>query len=166
MSIRKAGFAAAVLCGLSIGMTASQAALMKGQAAPDFTGAALDGRKIILSDYRGKNPVVVGFFARFVPASQKEFAHLKQLDDRSGGKGLKVLAVSLDEDRESPAGLVRQHGARFPVLFDPKSLIGGKYNVQALPHTVVIDRDGKVITVVIGVDRDAVERAVEAALKG
>ncbi len=154
----------AALLGVVLSFGVAQAAVMRGQVSPDFTGTALDGRKITLSDFRGKNPVVFGFHAKFVAASQREFLHLKELDGQHGGKGLKVLSISLDEDRESAGALPNQHGTRFPVILDPKSLIGAKYNVQALPHTVVVDREGKVAAVVIGVDREAVNRAVEQVM--
>lgn len=152
---------AAVVCGAAWAAPKAQ----KGDVAPDFTATALDGRKIHLSGYRGKSPVVISFFAEFAAASRKEFIHLKELDDAFGEKGLRVIAVSQDEDREGPARLAGSTRARFPVVLDRDASIAGKYGVQALPHTLVIDRAGKITTVVVGTDPAVVDRAVSQAMK-
>lgn len=156
--------ALAALLGV-LGSTPTRAAVSKGQLPPDFTGTTLDGRKITLSDYQGKNPVVLNFFAEFCPPCRTEFPHLRQLDEKLGAKGLKVLAVSLDEDRASAAVVPKQSGAKFPVIFDPKGGIAEKFGVQAIPHTVVIDRSGKVHAILIGLNLEALDAAVDQVLK-
>jgi len=137
----------------------------KGQLPPDFTGTALDGRKIVLSEFRGKNPVLLNFYADFCAPCRKEFPHLKGVDARYGPKGLKVISVSLDEERERAAALPKEHGVKFPVIFDPKGEIAEKYEVQAIPHTLVLDRSGKVQTEIIGLDLELLDRAVEQVMK-
>lgn len=158
-----AGVATALVAVLAA--TPGKAEIARGDLPPDFTGAALDGRKITLSSFRGKNPVVLNFFAEFCPPCKKEFPRLKALDEKHRAQGLKVLAVSLDEDRKTAAVIPNQVKATFPVIFDPKGGIAEKYSVQAIPHTVVLDRDGKVHTVLIGLDLEALDRAVEQVLK-
>lgn len=138
---------------------------VKGEAPPDFTGTALDGRKVTLSAFRGKSPVVLNFYADFCGPCKQEFPHLKALDEKFGPKGLKVLAVSLDEDRETAGQIPNQNKVKFPVVFDPKGSIAEKYHVQAIPHTVVIDRSGKVQQVITGLDLELLDRAVDEVMK-
>jgi len=138
---------------------------VKGQVPPDFTAATLDGKKITLSAFRGKNPVLLNFFAEFCGPCRREFPHLKALDERFGPRGLRVIGVSLDDDRATAAVIPTQAKARFPIIFDPKAGIAEKYGVQAIPHTVVIDRTGKVSAVVIGADLEALDRAVDEVMK-
>ncbi|MFN3653193.1 MAG: TlpA family protein disulfide reductase [Armatimonadota bacterium] len=138
---------------------------VKGELPPDFSGTTLDGKKITLSDFRGKNPVVLNFYAEFCGPCRKEFPHLKQLDEKLGAKGLKVIAVSLDEDRAAAASIPQEAKAKFPVVFDPKGAIAEKYGVQAIPHTVVIDRSGKVHQVLVGLNLDALDSAVEQVVR-
>src|SRR5688500_9694793 len=133
---------------------------VKGKLAPDFTGDTLDGKKLTLSEFRGKNPVVLNFFAEFCGPCKKEFPHLKALDEKFGPKGLKVVAVSMDEDRETAAIVPNANGVKFPVVFDPKSVVSDRYKVQVIPHTVVIDREGKVHAVVSGLNLEALDKAV------
>jgi peroxiredoxin len=156
--------AGAIVLGMVSGAPGSAKAV-KGQAAPDFTGTALDGRKVTLSDYRGKNPVVLNFFAEFCPPCRKEFPHLKEIDEKLGPKGLKILSVSVDEDRQAAAVVPNEARVRFPAIFDPRGAIAEKYEVQALPHTVVIDRSGKVQNVLIGYDAEALDRAVSQVMR-
>jgi cytochrome c biogenesis protein CcmG, thiol:disulfide interchange protein DsbE len=167
MRTLKAAAAAASLAailGLVVVLPGS-ARTMKGEPAPNFTGTTLDGKKVALADFRGKHPVVLNFYADFCPPCRKEFPHLKAMDGKLGPKGLKVIAVSLDEDRPTAAALPKATGARFPVVFDPSGGIAAKYGVQAIPHTVVIDRDGKVHAEIIGLDTDKLDRAVEQVMK-
>ena len=137
----------------------------KGAFPPDFSGTTLEGRKVTLSQFRGKNPVVLNFFAEFCPPCKEEFPHLKKLDEQFGKKGLRVVAVSLDEDRETAAVVPRQHRVKFPVVFDPQGGIARKYGVQVIPHTVVIDREGKTHAVLSGFDLEALDRAVSQVVK-
>jgi peroxiredoxin len=160
----RALLAAPALLGLALAAP-GLATPSKGRLAPDFTGASLDGKKITLSDYRGKNPVVLNFFADFCPPCREEYPHLKALDEKFGARGLRVVSVSMDEDRETASRVPRQNNVRFPVIFDPKNLIAEKYDVQAIPHTVVIGRDGKVLSVMIGLDVEELDRAVAQAMK-
>lgn len=157
--------AAAGLAISSMGFAAPKGRVEKGQTPPDFTGTALTGQKVTLSDYRGKNPVVLNFFAEFCGPCRQEFPRLKALDERYRARGLKVIAVSLDEDREAAASIPNENRVKFPVVFDPKGTIAGRYGVQAIPHTLVIDREGKVHSAIIGLDLKALDRAVESVLK-
>lgn len=138
---------------------------VKGETAPDFTGTALDGRKVTLSQFRGKNPVLLSFYADFCPPCRKDFEHLKGLDEKLGAKGLKIVSVSMDDDRAAAENIPKATGVRFPVIFDPGSSIGRKYGVQALPHTVIVDRAGKVHTEIIGLEPAKVDRALEQVMK-
>jgi peroxiredoxin len=162
----RAGLWAVGIAGLAISLASPSAAKpVKGELAPDFTGTALDGRKIKLSTFREKNPVVLSFFARFCDPCKAELAHLKELDEKFSAKGLRLISVSLDDDRQAAASLPSQAKVKFPVVFDPKAKIGELFAVQALPHTVIIGKDGKIEQVITGVDRDLLDRTVDEVLK-
>ena len=155
--------AAVVAATLALGLIGPAfARVMKGQAAPEFSGTAVDGRKVTLSDHRGKNPVLLSFFAA---PSRNELPRLKALDETHGAKGLKIIAVSLDEDRATAASLAAQSRVRFPVMLDPKATVAEKYGVQAIPHLVVIDRQGKIQAIIIGTDAEKLEQAVAEVVK-
>jgi cytochrome c biogenesis protein CcmG, thiol:disulfide interchange protein DsbE len=154
---------AAALLGLLIVLPGS-ARPQKGEMAPDFTAATLDGKTVVLSSFRGKSPVVLNFFADFCAPCHREFPHLKNLDEKYRGRGLRVIAVSMDGDRATAAAFARRHGARFPVVFDPSAGVADKYRVQAMPHTLVLDRSGRVHATITGLDLKALDRAVEQVM--
>ncbi|MCC2667901.1 MAG: redoxin [Armatimonadetes bacterium] len=167
MRLLKIGLAAVLASTLGGVLFAApgSAAIGKGKMPPDFTGTTLDGQKVTLSSFRGKNPVVLNFFAEFCGPCRKEFPHLKALDEKLGPQGLRVISVSLDEDRATAAVVPNEHKVKFPVIFDPKGGIAEKYGVQAIPHTVVIDRAGKVQTTLIGLDLEALDLAVSQVMR-
>lgn len=156
--------AAAAVLGLVFAVPGSAKAV-KGELPPDFTGTALDGRKVTLSAFRDKNPVLLNFYADFCGPCKEEFPHLKEIDEKFSSKGLRVISVSLDEDRETASRIPNQNRVKFPVLFDPKGTIAEKYAVRAIPHTVVIGKDGKVQQVITGLDLEGLDQAVADALK-
>ena len=77
-----------------------------------------------------------------------------------GGAAPIIVAVSLDEDKETAAIVPRQNKVKFPIVFDPKGAIAEKYKVQAIPHTVVIDKSGKVQQVITGLDLQLLDKSV------
>ena len=155
--------AAGLMC-LALGAQ-GRAKVVRGQAPPDITGTALDGRRVALSDSRGKNPVVLNFFAEFSPHCRTEFGHLKELDEKYGSKGLKIVAVSMDETRAAAAVVPKEARVKFPILFDAKGEIADRYEVQVIPHTVVIDREGKVHALITGLHLSELTRAVEQVVR-
>ena len=162
----KAGLSAGAVVVLAAALSVpGSAKAVKGELPPDFTGSTLDGGKVTLSSFRGKNPVLLNFFAEFCGPCKQEFPHLKALDEKFGPKGLKVMAVSLDEDRDTAGIVPKQNKVKFPIVFDPKGEIAEKYGVQAIPHTVVIGRDGKVAQVITGLDLQLLDRSVDEVMK-
>ena len=163
---RSAALAALAACATA-GLVAQpgQARAVKGELSPDFTGTTLDGKTITLAEVRGRNPVVLNFFAEFCVPCRREFPHLKALDTKLRPRGLRVVAVSQDPDRETAAVLPREQNVKFPVLLDPRGEIAEKSGVQAIPHTVVIDREGRVHTVLIGLDPEGLDKAVSQVMK-
>lgn len=162
----KAGAYAAALAALGMLFAVpGSAKAVRGEFPPDFTGTALDGRKVTLSAFRGKNPVVLNFYADFCGPCKEEYPHLKQIDEKFSEQGLRVVSVSLDEDRETASRIPNQNKVKFPVIFDPKGGIAEKYAVRAIPHTVIIGKDGKVQQIITGLDLELLDKAVADALK-
>lgn len=155
--------AAGLMC-LALGAQ-GRTRVVRGQAPPEVAGTALDGRRVALSDFRGKNPVVLNFFAEFSPHCRTEFAHLKELDEKYASKGLKIVAVSMDETRSAAAVVPKETKVKFPILFDAKGGIADRYEVQVIPHSVVIDREGKVHALITGFHLSELSRAVEQVVR-
>lgn len=124
--------------------------LQLGQTAPDFTFPDLDGRKVSLSDYRGK-VVLVNIWATWCPPCREEMPSMQKLYERFKGQDFEILAVSIDADgREAVAPFVQQMNLTFPALLDPNEKIRSLYAITGVPESFIIDRNGILVERVIG----------------
>jgi cytochrome c biogenesis protein CcmG/thiol:disulfide interchange protein DsbE len=111
--------------------------------APDFTLDSLDGDAVTLSALAGQ-VVAIDFWATWCSPCVEGLDHLQQIHERYADQGLAVLAINVGEDREEAAEFVADHGYTFTVLLDVDGRASDAYGVQAIPHTLIVDREGEV----------------------
>ncbi len=119
------------------------APLAPSNPAPDFTLRTLEGQNLRLGEQRGR-VVLVNFWATWCGPCRQEMPHLNKLYDKYKSSGFVLLGVNVDEDTRTAAGVASKLGVRFPVLPDSDKLVSKKYDLKAMPSTVLIDRDGRV----------------------
>ena len=142
------------------------------QRAPDFVLNDLSGKPHRLSDYFPEHAVLINFWATWCVPCVKELPHLQGFQDRYGGQGLQVLAVSIDgPDRSAVvASFIGRYGLTVPILLDTKSEVIPLFNPSLnLPYTVLLDRDGTIRYVHQGYspgDERVLEQRIKAVLKG
>lgn len=122
-----------------------------GNRAPDFTLQAIDGKKITLSELRGKK-VIVNFWATWCQPCKDEMPYIQEIHQEWSDKGVTVLAVAVNKN-QALAGVeqfIRDTGYTFAVLFDSKGEVAELYQVSEIPKTVLIDADGIVQHVRLG----------------
>jgi peroxiredoxin len=90
--------------------------------------------------------------------------HLNRLYDKYRSSGFVLMGVNVDEDPKTAAGTASRFGLRFPVLFDADKAVSKLYDLQSMPATVLIDRDGKVRFLHRGY-RDGLEDAYERQIR-
>jgi peroxiredoxin len=83
------------------------------------------------------------------------------LDDEYRKRGVQVISISVDQDREKAGELARQAGAKFPVVHDASGKVAEQYGVTAIPLNVVVDPQGKVAQVIVGADLPALKAAAQ-----
>ena len=113
-----------------------------GKAAPDFTLTDITGKKHKLSDYRGKDVLIV-FWATWCRPCHMEIPHLIELRKTASENDLAMLAIS-NEKPELVKSFVAQAQMNYTVLTDPGTLPSPYNTVNAIPSSFFIDRQGKI----------------------
>ena len=139
------------------------AALRK--AAPDFSVTDLDGKTVTLRQYRGK-VVLLDFWAVDCGGCRVEIPWYVEFDRKYRGQGLQL--VGLDMYGESPAMIrpfMAKSGMTYPVAVGTDAL-GAEFGLQAMPLTLLIDREGRIAVSHAGiVDRAAFEGDIQELLR-
>lgn len=109
--------------------------------APDFTLKSLKGPNLKLSEYRG-DVVMINFWASWCAPCRQEMPILNDLYRRYRDAGFTLLGVNVEEDSAQAATMARELKVVFPILFDTSNKVSKLYSVQAMPSTILVDRDG------------------------
>lgn len=153
----------ALLIGLlSIGVAEARVPVI-GERAPDFTLRSSIGKNLKLSEYRGQ-VVMVNFWATWCGPCREELPQLNRLYAQYQRAGFVLLGLNVDDNPKAALKLVDQLSLGFPVLFDSKKQVSGRYDVDAMPSTLLIDRSGVVRYLHRGY-RGGVEREYESKLR-
>ncbi|MDC0403764.1 peroxiredoxin [Porticoccaceae bacterium] len=133
-----------------IGLFSSAQSLEVGEMAPDFTLAASDGNSYQLSDYRGKQAVVIAWFPRaFTSGCTVECKSLADNGDKIRTFDVSYFMASTDP-LEKNIAFAAETNADFPLLSDPDKTAAEDFDVLmpviglAKRHTFYIDLDGRV----------------------
>jgi peroxiredoxin len=118
--------------------------------APDFTLRDADGKLVRLSDYRGK-VVLLNFWATWCAPCRLEIPWFIEFQRLHKDRGLAVLGISMDEDGwEVVKPFVERLGVNYRILMGDDSVAQLYGGVDALPTTFLIDRQGRIASVHIG----------------
>jgi peroxiredoxin len=126
----------------------SETALSLGKPAPDFSLKTTKGEVISLKDVKGK-VVLLDFWASWCRPCRIENPNVVRLYNRYKDKGFTVFSVSLDNNLEKWVNAIQQDGLIWPYhgsnLMGWQCPVAQKYKVSSIPHTYLIDKDGKII---------------------
>jgi peroxiredoxin len=109
----------------------------------DFTLKDLHGKKVTLSELRGKI-VIVNFWATWCPPCRMEMPDLDLIYTHFQPQGLVVLAIT-DEELFKTGSFITQAGYHFPVLLDSDKKVHKQFHITGIPATFIFDRDGKLL---------------------
>jgi thiol-disulfide isomerase/thioredoxin len=159
------GVTLALSLSLAVATSASaQIGIPVGTNAPAAAVHKLDGTKIDLSQYIGKSPVVLEFWATWCPVCKELEPQMLDLAKRYGPQ-VKFLgvAVSVNESPRRVKLYAEKYNYPYELVFDTDGNAVTAYDVPATSYIVVIDKSGKVVYTGQGADQD-LEAAVKKAL--
>ena len=122
------------------------------KAPPVASGETLDGKKVALTDFRGK-VTVVNFWASWCAPCRGEAPSLEQVHAATKGKGVEFLGVAFKDGKANAQAFERRFKVGYPSLFDEDGRITLAFREvppNAIPTTLVLDRQGRVAARVIG----------------
>ncbi len=125
-----------------------------GDRAPTFALPRADGSGTtsLAALTADRKVVLIDFWATWCGPCEQTMPMLKRLYAKHHDAGFEIVSVNTDGGPDAPrlAMAYRQsHGLPFPVVVDTEG-VAEQYKVTAIPHMVLIDRDGKVDLVHIG----------------
>lgn len=123
---------------------------LEKEKAPAFSLKNLSGKEESLKDYRGK-VLLLNFWATWCPPCREEMPALESLYRTLKDQGFVVLGISSDAFGERAVKpFVEEFGLTFPMLLDQNLKITHLYRVNYRPTSYLVDRQGNLITRVVG----------------
>ena len=119
-----------------------------------------------LNAYHGK-VVYLDFWASWCKPCRQSFPWLADMQQKYGKDGFVVVAVNVDKERALADRFLADVPHPFTIAFDPDGELATRYGIEAMPSSVLIDGNGKVIATHAGFfdhKRDHYEKRIRAAL--
>lgn len=117
-------------------------AMQDNALAPDFTLPTPEGKKVSLSDFRGK-VVFLNFWASWCTPCREEMPAMERLYQEFKDKDFVILAVNVKDRKHEAVDFIKEMKITYPVAFDPDGQVGLLYGAWALPTTYLIGPKGE-----------------------
>ena len=120
--------------------------------APQVQGSTLDGARFTLSSLRGK-VAVVNFWASWCAPCRAEAPTMEKIYESSKASGVRFVGVDVKDGKENAQAFIRSFKITYPSLFDQAGQVALAFRdvpPNAVPSTLVIDREGRIAARVIG----------------
>ncbi|WP_327681478.1 TlpA family protein disulfide reductase [Streptomyces sp. NBC_00467] len=115
-----------------------------------LAGETLDGAQLDVADLKGK-VVVMNVWGSWCPPCRAEARHFAKVAKETKPKGVEFVGINTRDANKGPAiSFEKDYGIEYPSLYDPAGKLivtgfpKGSLNPQAIPSTIVLDRDGKI----------------------
>lgn len=96
-----------------------------------------------LAPYAGR-VVLLDFWASWCGPCAESFPWLNEMQARYG-QDLAIVGVNVDADAAAADAFLRKHPATFGILRDPEGALPEFYEINGMPSSVILDRDGRVL---------------------
>jgi len=136
-------------------------ARLVGKPAPDFKLELLEGGEFQLAKARGR-VVVLDFWATWCGPCIKAMPMVEKAVAQFPPEQVQLVAVNLQEQPRAIRAMLDRHQLQVPVALDVDGVAAERYEASAIPQTVVIDPQGKVVRLFVGGANDLEEKIVGA----
>lgn len=138
---------------------------LRGKPAPGFSLTSLDGKKISLSDYKGK-AVLVNFWATYCAPCKLEMPWLEEFNQKYASQGLVVLGIAADDaGKDDISKVANKTGVKYPILLADNKIEKAYGDISYLPMSFYVGRDGVVVEQTAGITGASSKDEIEANIK-
>ena len=144
----------------------SEAPTMRGKVAPAFTLVALDGRKVSLSDYKGR-PVLVNFWATWCGPCKIEMPWFEEFRKQYAAQGFEILGLTDDVDagKDVIAKVAQKTGVTYPILLTDGKVQTAYGGLDYLPMSFYVDKNGVIVEETAGLgSKDEIEAHIKKTI--
>jgi peroxiredoxin len=141
-----------------------QRALVEGSKFPDFEEKDLAGNPLSVAQFKGK-VLLIDFWATWCGPCVAELPNVLKAYEKHHSEGFEILGISLDKDEQKLKDFMKSKNMTWVQYFDGKgwqSKLAGKYGVNSIPATYLLDGEGKIIAK--NLRGEALEEALVKAL--
>lgn len=123
---------------------------LTGKPAPPIKLALLDGGTFELASHKGKDIVLLDFWATWCGPCRVAMPVLVEVADQYAAKGVRYFAVNLREKPEVIKKYLRDQKLKIAVPLDQDGNVARQYNVRGIPTMVIVDKEGVVRKIHVG----------------
>jgi len=132
-----------------------------GETPPAVTLESLSGDSVPLSQWIGKKPVIVEFWATWCPICAELLPRMEASQKKFGDRAaFLVVAVAVNQSKSSVRRHLEKHPMPFTFLWDGNGAAVRAFDAPATSYIVVLDAKGRVVYTGVGADQD-----IDAALQ-
>lgn len=139
---------------------------MLGKTAPGFTLTNLEGKKVSLSEYKGR-PVLVNFWATWCGPCKVEMPWFEEFRKQYAGQGFEVLGLTDDADagKDAIAKVAQKAGVSYPILLTDGKVQTAYGGLDVLPVSFYVDRNGVIVDETAGLgSKDEIEAHIKKTI--
>ncbi|GAC1651130.1 MAG: hypothetical protein NVS9B15_11170 [Acidobacteriaceae bacterium] len=136
---------------------------LQNKPAPLFTLSDLEGKKVSLSDFKGK-PLVVNFWATWCGPCKVEMPWFEEFRKKYSAEGFEILGVADDPDagKDAIATTARKLGVTYPILLVDPKMEKAYGDPEVLPMSFYVDKTGRITEVTAGLGtKDELEAKIK-----
>ena len=137
-----------------------------GETPPAVTLESLNGDSVALSQWIGKKPVLVEFWATWCPICAELLPRMEVAQKKFGDRAeFLVVAVAVNQSKNSVRRHLERHPMPFTFLWDGNGAAVRAFQAPSTSYIAVLDANGRVVYTGVGADQD-IEAALEKAVGG
>jgi thiol-disulfide isomerase/thioredoxin len=121
-----------------------------GKVAPAVDVKLLDGGEFKLADHKGKDVVIIDFWATWCGPCVQSLPIINQVAKDYADKGVVFYAMNIREDDATIKPFLAQHKLDMTVALDSDGSVATEYQASGIPQTVIVDRNGVIHAIHVG----------------